>query len=144
MVITTTRKTPATTLHRHLPEVMYRRGGLGETTVLSPNLMVPIQGTIAVDGRRFEFTGDPQWALDMPPALPLRLVPGQSQEMAIRYVADDEQDDSDDTAGAHFADPFGCCDGQRNDPDCRRFRPSGRKRSTTARMPLIFSSESPI
>ncbi|MCB9524102.1 MAG: choice-of-anchor D domain-containing protein [Myxococcales bacterium] len=42
---------------------------------------------------RFEFTGDPQWALDMPPALPLRLVPGQSQEMAIRYVADDEQDD---------------------------------------------------
>ncbi|MCA9663466.1 MAG: hypothetical protein KC486_34365 [Myxococcales bacterium] len=52
------RWTPATTLHRHLPEVMYRRGGLGETTVLSPNLMVPIQGTIAVDGRRFEFTGE--------------------------------------------------------------------------------------
>ncbi|MCB9705008.1 MAG: hypothetical protein H6711_24240 [Myxococcales bacterium] len=49
---------PATELHHHLPRVMYRGGGLGETTVLSPNLSVPILGTIEVDGRVLEFTGE--------------------------------------------------------------------------------------
>jgi hypothetical protein len=51
--------TPAAATHRHLPSVMYRRGGLGETTVLSPNLDVPITGTVVVDGRTFELYGEP-------------------------------------------------------------------------------------
>lgn len=46
------------TLHQ-LPRVMYRRGGLGETTVLSPNVDVAIGGTITVDGERFELTAAP-------------------------------------------------------------------------------------
>jgi hypothetical protein len=29
---------------------MYRRGGLGETTVQSPNVDVPITGTLTIDG----------------------------------------------------------------------------------------------
>jgi hypothetical protein len=45
--------------HRHLPDVMYRRGGLGETTVLSPSLNMALNGTISVDGRNFELAGDP-------------------------------------------------------------------------------------
>lgn len=51
--------TPALVTHRHLPALMYRRGGLGETTVLSPNLDVPVSGTIVADGRTFELSGDP-------------------------------------------------------------------------------------
>ncbi len=35
---------------RWLPDVMYARGGLGETTVLSPNPHVPMSGTLVVDG----------------------------------------------------------------------------------------------
>ncbi len=49
---------PASTVHRHMPAVMYRRGGLGETTVLSPNLSVPAEGAIVVDGRRYELSGE--------------------------------------------------------------------------------------
>ena len=37
------------TLH-HLPGTMYRRGGLGDTTVLSPNPRVALSGTLTVDG----------------------------------------------------------------------------------------------
>jgi hypothetical protein len=51
--------TPAATTHRHLPSIMYRRGGLGETTVLSPNLDVAITGAVTVDGRRFELDREP-------------------------------------------------------------------------------------
>jgi hypothetical protein len=43
----------------HLPRVMYRRGGLGETTVLSPNVDVALTGTITVDGQRFELCDAP-------------------------------------------------------------------------------------
>jgi hypothetical protein len=50
---------PAPATHRHLPGVMYRRGGIGDTTVLSPNLDVPVRGAIVVDGDRRELTGDP-------------------------------------------------------------------------------------
>lgn len=48
------RWTPAARTLHQLPRVMYRRGGLGETTVLSPNVDVAISGTITVDGRRFD------------------------------------------------------------------------------------------
>lgn len=50
---------PAPRTHRQLPPIMYRRGGLGETTVLTPNLDVPVRGTIWVDGRRLELGGEP-------------------------------------------------------------------------------------
>ncbi len=50
---------PAATTHRQLPRIMYRGGGVGDTTVLTPNLDVPIRGTIEVDGRRFELAGEP-------------------------------------------------------------------------------------
>jgi len=49
---------PASTVHHQMPSVMYRRGGLGETTVLSPNLSVPVEGSLVVDGRRYEFSGE--------------------------------------------------------------------------------------
>jgi hypothetical protein len=51
--------TPDARTHRHLPEVMYRRGGVGDTTVLSPNLDVAFRGSITVDGRRLELDGEP-------------------------------------------------------------------------------------
>ena len=50
---------PAARTHRHLPRVMYRRGGLGDTTVLTPNLDVPLRGSITVDGTTHTLTGDP-------------------------------------------------------------------------------------
>ncbi|MBA3391397.1 MAG: hypothetical protein H0T89_02080 [Deltaproteobacteria bacterium] len=40
---------------RQLPEVMYLRDGLGETTVLSPNPRVPLSGTVLVDGEELSF-----------------------------------------------------------------------------------------
>ncbi len=40
---------------RQLPDVMYARGGLGETTVLSPNPRVPLTGTLVVDGETLAF-----------------------------------------------------------------------------------------
>ena len=50
--------TPASETHHHLPTVLYK-GSLGDTKVLSPNLVVPTRGHITVDGRRYEFDGDP-------------------------------------------------------------------------------------
>lgn len=50
--------TPARSVHHHLPRLLYRRGGLAETTVLSPNLRVPLSGSIVVGDRRFEFEGE--------------------------------------------------------------------------------------
>ena len=50
---------PSATTHHHLPGTMYRRGGLGETTVLSPNLDIALHGTITVDGQRYELAGEP-------------------------------------------------------------------------------------
>lgn len=49
---------PAERVHHHLPALFYR-GSLGDTKVLSPNLDVVVHGTIQVDGRRYEFSGDP-------------------------------------------------------------------------------------
>lgn len=46
---------PAARTLRQLPDVMYRRGGLGETTVLSPNPRVPLSGTLLVDGEELTF-----------------------------------------------------------------------------------------
>ncbi len=53
------RWTPASRTHRHLPDVMYARGGLGETTVLSPNLDIALVGTMVVDGRTLTLDGAP-------------------------------------------------------------------------------------
>ena len=50
---------PSARTHRQLPGIMYLRGGLGETTVLSPNLDISLQGTITVDGRPYHFGGEP-------------------------------------------------------------------------------------
>lgn len=50
---------PAATTHRQLPKLMYGGGGRGGTTVLSPNLDIPIRGTITVDGTAHELVGDP-------------------------------------------------------------------------------------
>ncbi len=50
---------PALVTHHHLPDVMYQRGGLGETTVLSPNLSVPVSGEIEVDGRLHAMVAEP-------------------------------------------------------------------------------------
>ncbi len=46
---------PATRVLRQLPDVMYRGGGLGETTVCSPNPRVPLSGTLVVDGETLTF-----------------------------------------------------------------------------------------
>lgn len=51
--------TPSGRTHRQLPAPMYWRGGLGETTVLSPNVNVPVRGVIEVDGHRYELDGEP-------------------------------------------------------------------------------------
>ncbi|MEM9489323.1 MAG: tocopherol cyclase family protein [Myxococcota bacterium] len=53
------RWTPALWTHHHLPGLMYRRAGLSETTVLSPNLDVDISGTITCDGETVELRGEP-------------------------------------------------------------------------------------
>lgn len=45
---------PSPTTHRQLPDVMYARGGLGETTVQSPNVRVLVDGELFVDGQRIE------------------------------------------------------------------------------------------
>jgi hypothetical protein len=47
-----------TTLHQ-LPAVMYRRGGVGQTTVLSPNVDIAIGGSLTVDGERVEVVAAP-------------------------------------------------------------------------------------
>ena len=44
---------PAADVMRQLPDVMYARGGLGETTVLSPNPRVAASGRLVVDGEAF-------------------------------------------------------------------------------------------
>lgn len=41
----------------------------------------------------FEFLGDATWQLVDPPALPLRLVPSQSQDLTVGYLADDIEPD---------------------------------------------------
>lgn len=50
---------PAPETHRQLPGVMYRRGGLGDTTVLTPNLDVALRGTITVDGETLDLARAP-------------------------------------------------------------------------------------
>ena len=55
--------TPAPYTHRHLPSLFYRRfgrrGTLGDSAVLSPNVDVAVQGWIEVDGHRLELDGEP-------------------------------------------------------------------------------------
>lgn len=54
------RYLPALRTHRHLPGFAYARGGsLVDTVVFSPNVSVPLRGTITVDGEVYEFDGDP-------------------------------------------------------------------------------------
>ena len=50
---------PTGITHRQLPNLMYRRGGLGDTTVLTPSINVPLHGEIEVDGRTHQLSGDP-------------------------------------------------------------------------------------
>ena len=38
----------------HLPDSMYRRGGIGDTTVLSPNPRVTMNGSLVVDGESID------------------------------------------------------------------------------------------
>jgi hypothetical protein len=49
---------PAPTTHRHLPDVIYKTS-FADTRVVSPNLDVPIRGTVTVDGRSFTLEGVP-------------------------------------------------------------------------------------
>ncbi|MBC7462323.1 MAG: hypothetical protein H7287_13260, partial [Thermoleophilia bacterium] len=42
---------------RMLPDLMYARGGVGETTVLSPNPRVALTGTLVIDGETLAFDG---------------------------------------------------------------------------------------
>ncbi len=51
------RWTPNPRTMRWLPSIMYRRGGLGETTVLSPSPDLALHGTVTVDGHRYQLTG---------------------------------------------------------------------------------------
>lgn len=44
---------------RQLPDVMYRRGGLGETTVHTPNPRAPMSGTLKIDGEAISFADVP-------------------------------------------------------------------------------------
>jgi hypothetical protein len=53
------RWTPATKTLHQFPKFLYRRGGLAQTTVLTPNVNVSISGTITVDGKRFELRDAP-------------------------------------------------------------------------------------
>jgi hypothetical protein len=46
---------PASREMRLLPDLAYVRGGIGETTVLSPNPRVPLSGTLLVDGEELAF-----------------------------------------------------------------------------------------
>jgi hypothetical protein len=49
---------PAPATHRHLPGLVYRTS-FADTRVLSPNLDVPLRGTVTVDGRTLSFEGEP-------------------------------------------------------------------------------------
>lgn len=49
---------PAPTTHRHLPDVIYRTS-FADTRALSPNLDVPVRGTVTVDGKSYALEGVP-------------------------------------------------------------------------------------
>jgi hypothetical protein len=49
---------PSARTHRMLPDVMYARGGLGETTALCPSVSAPVSGTIVVDGDAYVLGGE--------------------------------------------------------------------------------------
>jgi hypothetical protein len=49
---------PTLFVHRHLPDLVYR-STFADTTVLSPNLMVHMNGTVVVDGERHDLDGAP-------------------------------------------------------------------------------------
>jgi len=50
---------PAAQTLRPLPDLMYARGGVGDTVFLSPNHDVALAGTITVDGHTLTLDGDP-------------------------------------------------------------------------------------
>jgi hypothetical protein len=49
---------PTLFTHRHLPDSIYR-GSFADTTVLSPNVIINLEGQLTVDGQTFTFEGDP-------------------------------------------------------------------------------------
>jgi tocopherol cyclase-like protein len=53
------RWAPGKVSYRQLPDVMYRRGGLGETTVLSPSLDTRLHGTVTIDGETITLDAEP-------------------------------------------------------------------------------------
>ncbi len=53
------RWSPNETTHRHLPAAMYWRGGLAETTVLTPSVNTELNGVIEVDGVAFLLSNEP-------------------------------------------------------------------------------------
>lgn len=53
------RWTPAARALRQLPDLMYARGGLGDTTVQTPNPRVPLHGELVIDGEHLAFSDAP-------------------------------------------------------------------------------------
>ena len=49
---------PALFTHRHLPDVIYNTK-FADTRVLSPNLMVNLNGKVTVDGKEYQLEGEP-------------------------------------------------------------------------------------
>lgn len=49
---------PTLFTHRHLPAVIYRTR-FADTTVLSPNLIINLDGEVAIDGQTYVFDGEP-------------------------------------------------------------------------------------
>jgi hypothetical protein len=50
--------TPTNGVLRQLPDAMYARGGIAETTVCSPSVITAVTGTITVDGETLHLAGD--------------------------------------------------------------------------------------
>jgi hypothetical protein len=50
---------PGGRTYRPLPVVMYRGSGLGDTAMLTPNLDVPVRGSITIDGSEHAIAGAP-------------------------------------------------------------------------------------
>jgi hypothetical protein len=50
---------PSAKILWQLPDVMYGNGGRGDTTVLAPNPIVAVTGTVTIDGEKLVFASEP-------------------------------------------------------------------------------------
>ncbi len=50
---------PSDATHHQLPKPLYLRGGLADTTLLTPNVDIALRGRIEVDDRKLDLDGDP-------------------------------------------------------------------------------------